>query len=189
MGSQAQVPDDKTLLRRIAHGDTEAFDAFYQRYNAVAYTYILRLVHDPQVAEDLLQETFLAVWQGAHRFAGRSQVKTWLLSIAHHHAIAWYRANHNGTHHVDMEQLEDLTYTAGLSDAFPLEEIQEALDRLTPEHRAVLELAFYHDLSYGEIALILDCPVGTVKSRLNAARRQLQALLAYLYPDKTGGAV
>jgi len=195
MKRQSETPDEVALLKRIARGDTQAFDVFYQRYNGLIYTYIFRLVHDELAAEDLLQETFLAIWQGAHRFSGRSQVKTWVLSIAHHHVVTWYRTNHNhngNAHYSDPETLD--RFADGLDgvqvqrDDLPTEEIQQALDQLSPDHRAVLELAFYYDCSYAEIAAIVGCPVGTVKSRLNAARRQLQVLLAHLRPTTNGGA-
>ncbi len=195
MKRQRETPDDVALLKRIAHGDTQAFDAFYQHYNGLTYTYILRLVHDEQTAEDLLQETFLAIWQGAHRFGGHSQVKTWVLSIAHHQVVNWYRANHNhnnAEHYSDPEYLDQFADSQSGTQvgkgAFSTEEIQQALDQLSPDHRAVLELAFYYECSYAEIATIVGCPVGTVKSRLNAARRQLQALLAHLRPTTNGGA-
>ncbi len=190
MGLRSSGLDDATLMKRIARGDTQAFDFFYQRHSAAVYTYLLRLLHDVQTAEDVLQETFLAVWQGAHRFFGRAQVRTWLLSIAHRRAMDWLRTNGTQGNGYDLELNEDVEDSVGSEppvwehEIAQTEAIQQALDQLSPEHRAVLELAFYYECSYAEIAEIIGCPVGTVKSRLHAARHQLQVLLRHLVTSR-----
>lgn len=194
MTPEPRVPDDGTLLKRIARGDTQAFDLFYQRYSATVYTYILRLVRDEQLAEDVLQETFIAVWRNAHQYRGKAQVRTWLFSIAHRRTMNWMRSNGglNEKEYVDVEEWladgEETTYP-GWEQGVQIEDVRMALDQLSPEHRAVVELALYYDLSYAEIAEVVGCPLGTVKSRLYAARQQLQHLLRHLRGDeiKSGG--
>jgi RNA polymerase sigma-70 factor (ECF subfamily) len=168
-------PTDKELLDAVAQRDEGAFDALYKRYNVSLYNYILRLIHRPHVAEEILQEVFLAVWEGAGDFKKRATVKTWLFRIAHYQAVSWLR-----------RKREVLTNDGELPDhpvppqtesrviaTWQADQVRAALDKLSPEHRAVLELVFVHEMSYAEIAEVLECPVGTVKSRVSYARRNL----------------
>ena len=170
---------DHQLLQQVAGGDEQAFDELYQAYNAPIYNYILRLIHEPGVAEELLQEVFLAAWQGAARFRQEANVKTWLLHIAHNQTVSWLRRVQQ------VSPLDELTNLA--DDGEPIEEqivqtwqldqVRAALDQISPKHRAVIELAFVHALSYAEIAEVLDCPLGTVKSRISYALRSLNGVL------------
>ncbi len=82
---------DRLLLQAVAQGDENAIGELYQRYQAPLYNYLLRLMREPAGAEDLLQEIFIAVWQGAGRFRGEAKVKTWLFRIAHNQAVSWLR--------------------------------------------------------------------------------------------------
>src|SRR5512136_2636089 len=79
------------LLHQVAAGDEAAFAELYDLYAPSVYNYLLRLVNESTVAEEILQEVFLAMWQGAHRFREEAKVKTWLLRIAHHQAVSWLR--------------------------------------------------------------------------------------------------
>ena len=87
----ALYPTDAELLRQVAAGDEVAFAELYDLYAPPVYNYLLRLVNEAAVAEEILQEVFLAMWQGAHRFREEAKVKTWLLRIAHHQAVSWLR--------------------------------------------------------------------------------------------------
>jgi len=175
----ASLSPDVVLLRQVASGDEGAFDELYVLYGAVVYNFLLRLVNEPPVAEELLQEVFLAVWQGADRFRAEAKVKTWLLRIAHHKAVSWLR------HHRPASSLDEAAEVAAGDDhiderlvrAWEADRVRAALSELSPKHRAVIELAFVHDLPYADIARIVDCPVGTVKSRMSYALRHLTAVL------------
>jgi RNA polymerase sigma-70 factor (ECF subfamily) len=175
--SFASVADER-LLRRTASGDQQAFEELYRRHSGPIYNYLLRLLHEPAVAEDLLQEVFVATWQGAHRFEGRAQVKTWLLGIAHNQAVSWLRRNRNV---LTLDDIDDLPLTdppdAKTMDVYLAAQLSQAIDGLSPKHRAVVELAFAHNLSYAEIAEIVGCPVGTVKSRMSYALKCLNGSL------------
>ncbi len=180
-------PTDKELLDAVAQRDERAFDALYKRYNVSLYNYILRLIHRPHVAEEILQEVFLAVWEGAERFKKRATVKTWLFRIAHHQAVSWLRRKREVLtpdgelpDHPVPPQTESRVIATWQAD-----QVRAALDKLSPQHRAVLELVFVHEMSYAEIAEVLECPVGTVKSRVSYARRNLTG---HLKAQGVGGA-
>ena len=160
---------DRRLLRQVAAGDEWAFGKLYQRHSTPLYNYLLRLVRDAAVAEDLLQEVFVAAWLGADRFRERAKVTTWLGSVR------------------PASGLDDLPELPAEDDPGALamgtwraDQLRRALDQLSPKHRAVLELAFYHGLSHAEVAEIVGCPVGTVKSRMSYARRYLDEALKAL---------
>ena len=170
---------DAELLTLSTRGDAGAFELLYQRHNRALYNYLLRLIHRPTVAEELLQEVFLAAWKAASQFRGEAKVKNWLFRIAHHRAVSWLR--HNREELTPDGEIPDTPVTLQreehVRDAWRIEQLHIALDKLSPTHRAVLELAFFHEMNYTEIAKIMDCPVGTVKSRMSYARRNLSAHL------------
>ncbi len=175
------VHTDVQLLQRVGNGEESAFDELYRRHATSLFNYLVRLIHEPPVAEDLLQEVFLAAWRGARSFRGQAQVKTWLFHIAHNQAVSWLRR------HQPVTAFDDLEWSAAdegrdESDdramlAWRTDQLQAALDRLSPKHREVIELAFAHELSYAEIAQVANCPVGTVKSRMSYALRYLKGAL------------
>ena len=143
--------------------------SWYDLYAPPVYNYLLRLVNESAVAEEILQEVFLAMWQGAHRFREEAKVKTWLLRIAHHQAVSWLRR----TRAAACGPTTNLKPTSTI----PSRNIWRAAGRsirsarrwrsLTPNHRAVIELTFVQGLSYAEIADVMNCPIGTVKSRMS----------------------
>ncbi|MBI5564304.1 MAG: RNA polymerase sigma factor [Chloroflexi bacterium] len=175
----APLTSDVELLRQVASGDARAFDELYVLYGAVVYNYLLRLVNEPPIAEELLQEVFLAVWRGADRFRAEAKVKTWLLRIAHHQAVTWLRRHRPASSLDEAAEIaaDDDHIDERLAWAWEADRVRAALTELSPKHRAVIELAFVHDLPYTEIARIVDCPVGTVKSRMSYALRHLTAVL------------
>ncbi len=175
-----QPLSDVVLLQCVSEGKEAAFEELYQRYNVPVFNYLVRLTHDNGVAEELLQDVFLIIWQDAGSFRGHASVKTWLFRIAHHRAVSWLRQRPGNT----QGDFEDVGITDIATDpegkvieAWTVKQIRAALDSLSNKHRAVLELAFFYDLPYTEIAQVIQCPIGTVKSRVSYARR---CLLQYL---------
>jgi RNA polymerase sigma-70 factor (ECF subfamily) len=170
---------NRRLVRRVAQGDQAAFQELYLRFSPAIYNYLTHLTLDAHEAEDLLQETFMGLWKGAAGFRGGSQVKTWLFQIAHNQAVSWLRRNRSLPVSADEVRLveEQLDPEHAAIQAWRNEQVQAALRRLSPEHRAVVDLAFFHELPYQQIAEVLNCPVGTVKSRLSYARRYLSGIL------------
>jgi RNA polymerase sigma-70 factor (ECF subfamily) len=177
--SYSELSDDE-LLRHIAAGSQAAFGELYDRHSKPLYNYVLRLVFDEAAADDLLQEIFVVVWQKSGRFRYDSRVTTWLFSIAHHRAVDWLRhqqvqnryqrslAGDSNEIHPTTPGFDDVVHV-GLQN----EKIWQAMNRLSADHRAVLELAFVYEMSYREIAAVMDCPLGTVKSRMNHAIKAL----------------
>ena len=174
------LADDARLIKRIERGDRQALSELYARYQRPLFAYLLQLTPDYGLAEELLQDTLVAVWKSARSFEGRSSVLTWLIGIARRQAHNTLRqrrlplADLSAVESMPASDLEpEEVALAGVARA----ELTEAFRRLAPIHREVLVLTFVQELSYQETATILDVPLGTVKSRLSNARRALHALL------------
>lgn len=173
------LPDDVTLVARIAAREDAALRELYVLYGQRMMAYALRLTQDQVLAEDVVQDSLVAVWRSAGRFRGEGRVIAWLLGIVHHTAMKAQRHSHE-----PISELMTETLTA--TDPLPEEQVEaderatwirRGLQSLTPNHRAALELVFYHGLSLAEVADVCGCPVGTIKSRLSYARRYLREVL------------
>lgn len=167
-------------IARTADGDRRAFEALYRTYSRRIYGYLLRLV-GADAAEDVLSDVMAEVWFKAGRFRASGKASTWLFAIAHHKAVDALR---RGTRAPRTEafQLHAVPETAPGPEeraigADGAADLRAALAELSFEQRAVLELTFVHDFSGPEIARIVGVPLGTVKTRLFHARRNLRALL------------
>ncbi len=173
--------DDRDLLARTGAGDRQALTELYTRYRGAVFAYLLRLTPDQHLAEDLLQETFVAVWKSAASFAGRSTVKTWLIGVAHRQAHNVLRRHSESF--ADEAELAQLVAAdpepenAALAQA-TREELLAAIARLSLAHRETLALAFGQEMPAAEIAEALGVPIGTVRSRLRDAKRLLRAALS-----------
>jgi len=181
MGDRPIEDDARRLLARVAAGDRPALADLYARYARPLLGYLSQLTPDHGAAEDILQETFVAVWRGAGAFKDQSAVYTWMLGIARRQAHNTLRGC--ALPSADVAELEDVPAAdpepeqAALAGA-AREEQAATIKRLAPVHREVLALSFVHDLSYQEMSAVLGVPLGTVKSRLSNAKRALRALLA-----------
>ncbi len=172
--------NDLDLIRAVAAGDRQAFARFYGRYRRKIARFVSRLTWRTDVVEETVNDTMVAVWQGAALFRGGSRVSTWVMGIA-------YRTTLKRLRYVARRPEEELTDRStpvateqpddALARAQGSARIRVALDRLSPEHRAVVELTFYDDYNYQEIAVIVGCPENTVKTRMFHARRRLKRLL------------
>jgi RNA polymerase sigma-70 factor (ECF subfamily) len=179
--------DERELLARTGAGDRQALTELYTRYRGAVFAYLLRLTPDQHLAEDLLQETFVAAWKSAASYAGRSTVKTWLIGVAHRQAHNVLRRRPEQL--AGEEELAQLVAAdpqpedAALAQA-SYEELLAAIARLSLAHRETLALAFGQEMPAAEIAEALGVPVGTVRSRLRDAKRRLRAALgATLGPE------
>lgn len=167
------------LIHRMVAGDENAMRELYAAYGQRLFAYALRLTNDHATAEDVTQETLVIAWRTAGKFRGEGRLLAWLLGIVHHTAMKTLRHT--------AEPLETIEDTVPERNASPEEQAQaeemkrwvrKGLQDLSTEHRAVLELVFYQGLTLNEVAEICQCPLGTVKSRLNYARGHLRGVLS-----------
>lgn len=172
---------ENLLLLQVAKRDREALAEIYARFQRPLFRYLFHLLGQKELAEDVLQEVLVVVWQKAHTFQCKSEATHWIFGIAHHQAFkALRRETKVAAPGLDVAlDLPDEAASpeANLLSQTTTEEIAAALACLTPEHREVLELAFFQDFASKEIAAIIGIPLGTVKSRLSYARRALKAAL------------
>jgi RNA polymerase sigma-70 factor (ECF subfamily) len=172
--------DDAALLRRIGQGDEDAMAAFYREHGRVVLGQVLLVTGQRVLAEEIVQDTMLAVWRGAGSFRGESSVRSWVISIARRQTRDRLRGQRLRL--VDQAVLADQPSPGPgpevtALDRAELAEVQSAIRELAPAHRELLGLVFGSGLSLPEVAGVLDIPVGTVKSRLTAARGALSRRL------------
>ena len=175
-----QTTSDEVLIGRIAGGDRLAMQVLFARHHVRVYRFVLRLVGDPTIAEDTISEVFLDVWRQAGRFEGRSAVSTWLLSIARFKALSALRKRTD--EELDEETAEAIPDTADTPEEAvqkkdKSEILRECLKSLSPEHREIVDLVYYHEKSVEEVAEIVGIPENTVKTRMFYARKRLSELL------------
>lgn len=175
-----QHPDDEELIARIARGDRLAMQVLFARHNLRVFRFVVRLVKDEGIAEDMIGEVFLDVWRQAGRFEARSSVSTWLLSIARFKALSALRKRREDQLDEDMAgEIEDDRDTpeVALQKDDKGAAIRACLGKLSAEHREVVDLVYYHEKSLAEVAAITGAPEATVKTRLFYARKKLSELL------------
>lgn len=179
-GKSGDGAGDAALLQKVAGGDRAAFAELYRRLQRPLFGYLMKLVREREMVEDVLNETMLEVWRQAARFEGRASVNTWVFSIAHHRAVSRLRRK--------RETALDEEAAAAIEDEAPTPDehavtadvnrlIGELMEQLSFEHREILHLAYYQEFSVQEIADALDLPANTVKTRMFYARQRLKVLL------------
>ena len=172
---------DEALVALVARADEDALAELYDRFGRVAYGLALRIVRDPALAEDAVQEAFLAVWRSAARFvAKRAKASTWLLTLVHRRAVDVVRREEPRR----AEPLDDAPHATGGDTEeeawlrLRRARVQEALKRLPDKQREALELAYYGGFTQSELAGRLGEPIGTIKSRMFSGLANLRELLA-----------
>jgi RNA polymerase sigma-70 factor, ECF subfamily len=179
-GAARENSSDVNLVNRIAAGDKLAMQALFARHRTSIYRWLLRFVSSEALAEDLLSEVFLDVWRQADRFEGRSSVSTWLMSIARYKALS---ARRGRTEDELTEEIEAAIVDtaddpeAALQEKDRSELLRQALTHLSPEHREIIDLVYYHERSIAECAEVIGIPVATVKTRMFYARKKLAELV------------
>ena len=178
--SAAGATTDEMLLVAISDGDRGAMHTLYARHNVRVYRFILRMLRDATAAEDLVSQVFLDVWRTAGQFEGRAQVSTWLLSIARFKALTALRQRR----FEDIEQDDVLeiadgadTPEASLDRSRTSTILRDCVARLSPAHREIIDLVYYHEMSVEEAGRLIGIPQSTVKTRMFYARKQLALLL------------
>ena len=172
---------DEALVALVARSDETALAELYDRFGRVAYGLARRILRDDALAEDAVQEGFLAAWRSAGRFVPeRAKASTWLLTLVHRRAVDLVRKEERRR----TEALDERAQAAdGPTDEavwlrFERERVQQALARLPDQQREALELAYYGGFTQSELAERLGQPVGTIKSRMFTGLSRLRDLLA-----------
>jgi RNA polymerase sigma-70 factor (ECF subfamily) len=173
--------DDRALIKQIAGGDAKALERLFTRNQTRVFRYLVRIVRNEAIAEELLNEVFFGAWNSAARYEGRSEPSTWLLSIAHNKAVSALRKKRevSGYDEETAGQIEDdddtPEVTAQKNDKGA--QIKKAMQALSAEHREILDLVYYQEQSVSEVAEILAIPEPTVKTRMFYARKKLGEIL------------
>jgi RNA polymerase sigma-70 factor (ECF subfamily) len=173
-------PTDGALIEAIAQGEKRAMQVLYARHNVRIYRFIVGLTRDASLAEDLVSEVFLDVWRKAGQFEARSKVSTWLFAIARHKTYTAFE------HRTDAQL--DEHFAAAIEDPADgpgsiLDKkdrsavLAHCLTRLSPAHREIIDLVYYHEKSIEEVAQITGIPLATVKTRMHYARKRMAEML------------
>lgn len=184
-GRRSRPESDLELLARIREGDRGAFEQLYRLYHPRLTRFLQSLIRRPTIVEEVLNDTMMVVWTKPDSFHGASKLSTWIYGIAYRKAMKGLRQQPEAVEDKDAERrvsLED-----GPEDSSGRARVHEllikAMAELTEAHRAVVDLTYFHELGYREIAEILECPVDTVKTRMFHARRHLKKHLGGALAD------
>jgi len=172
---------DESLIRSMADGDKRAFKMLYARHHVRIFRFVMRLVGNESTAEEVVNEVFLEAWRHADDFKGRSQVSTWLLSIARFKTISECRRRSDAQLDEAVAAIiEDPSDTATITieKRERSDILQRCLAKLTPPHREVINLVYYQEKKIEEVAQFTGAPVSTIKTRMHYARGRLAELLA-----------
>jgi RNA polymerase sigma-70 factor (ECF subfamily) len=176
----AKAVSDETLLKNIANGEKAAMHVLYARHHLRVYRFILRMVRNPTTAEDIVSHVFLDVWHNAGQFQGRSQVSTWLMSIGRFKALTALRQRqHDRIDQDAVQNIEDRAETpeAAFERNHTSAILRACIAKLSPAHREIVDLVYYHEMSVEEAGAVIGIPQATVKTRMFYARKHLGALL------------
>jgi RNA polymerase sigma factor (sigma-70 family) len=177
--------NEALLMERIRARDVDAFEELYRNYRDRLARFLLKRLHRPHLIEEVLNDTLMVVWERPFAFNGDSKLSTWIFAIAYRKSMKALRKHQDPIEDTAAEECPSLEPSP--EDGFARERVRtlllKAMAELSAEHRTVLELTYFHELGYQEIAEIMSCPVGTVKTRMFHARRQLRRRLTGELPD------
>ena len=167
-------------MARVARRDLRAFESLYRTYHPRLTRFLMTMTRRPPLVEEVLNDTMMVIWNRPERFNGASRLSTWIFAIAYRTALHAMRRQDAPIQDINAERRAD-------PDAGPERELGDrqnqaallsALNGLSADHRAVVDLTYFHEMSYKEIAEVMACPVDTVKTRMFHARRHLRRILA-----------
>jgi len=172
---------DRSLIERLKRRDPQALAELYDRYGRMAYSLVLRVVHDQAIAEDLVQETFLRIWNRVHSVdAETNSIGPWLLAIARNRAIDYLRssAGRDRNFAVELDETDHASLygemEAGLLVSDQIRRIKAAMEKLAPNQRTVVELAYFEGMSQAEMSARMGQPLGTIKTWVRSALQNLR---------------
>lgn len=180
LASRVDPAGEADLFNRVAAGELRAFEALYRIYQPRLTRFLISMTHRPHLVEEVLNDTMFVVWDRPDSYNGASKLSTWIFAIAYRKALKALRRRD--------EPMEDRQAQWRPSlEADPEQELEQrqsqqvlldAIGELSPDHRAVVNLCYFQDMGYREIATVMACPVDTVKTRMFHARRHLKTKLA-----------
>ena len=170
---------EKELLQSLLLHEEQAYSFLYDRYAKALFVVIYQIVPQQEMAEDILQEVFVKIWQNIHSYdAGKGRLYTWMLNIAHNQAVDRTRSKDFNNRSKTIE-LSETVYdkSAGIYNKIDDVGLKKTLSMLPEESRKLLELAYFQGYTHEEIATILNLPLGTVKTRIRAVIIQLRKII------------
>ncbi len=173
-------PDERALIARLKSRDPQALAELYDRYGRIAYSLVLRVVHDRAIAEDLVQETFLRVWNRVHSVdSEKGAIGPWLLAIARNRAIDYLRSSAGRERNaVELDEMEHASLYQEMESQIlssdQARRVKVAMEKLAPHYRTVMELAYFEGLSQSEMSVRMGQPLGTIKTWVRAALQCLR---------------
>jgi RNA polymerase sigma-70 factor (ECF subfamily) len=182
---QSMPEAELELLAKVRMGNRAAFEQLYRLYHPRLTRFLQTLVRRPTIIEEVLNDTMMVLWNRPDSFHGASKLSTWVFSIAYRKAMKAIRKqdepfeDREADHRMSAEPGPDDSSASARTHRLLL----DAMAELSPTHRAVVDLTYFHELGYREIAVILECPVDTVKTRMFHARRQLRKKLSGVLAD------
>lgn len=176
----SNVDEDARLIRRIADRDLRAFEALYRNYHPRLTRFLTNLIRRPPLIEEVLNDTLMVVWNRPDSYNASCKLSTWIFAIAYRTAMKALRRQDEPMEdkHADMRPNGEPGPEQQLGQRQVQQVLLAAMAQLSADHRAVVDLTYFHDINYREIAEIMNCPVDTVKTRMFHARRHLKTMLA-----------
>ena len=176
---RAGAEGEALLVRRLAAGETRAFEELYRIYHPRLTRFLINILRRPHLVEEALDDTMMVVWRRPGSFTGASKVSTWIFAIAYRTALKALSRLDEPQEDLDADHRPspDLDPEQALGGRQVQKLLLNAMDKLSSDHRVVVDLTYYHEAGYREIAEIMNCPVGTVKTRMFHARQKLKDLL------------
>ena len=175
----SDAPDEARLIARICQRDRRAFEALYRLYHPRLTRFLRNFVRRPSMVEEVVDDTLMVVWDQPERFNGSSKVSTWIFAIAYRKGLNARRREDEPQEDRDAEHRasEELGPEQQLGGRQVHAVLLSAIKELSADHRTVVDLTYFHEIGYREIAEIMECPVDTVKTRMFHARRHLKRVL------------
>ena len=172
--------DETALIAGVRARDMEAFEELYRRYHPRLSRFLTNLIQRQHLVEEALNDTMMVVWNRLDSFAGASKLSTWIFAIAYRTAMKAARRQDVPVESPaeDRRESDGPAPDEGIGRAQVQRELARAMGALSADHRSVVDLTYFHDMGYREIAEIMDCPVDTVKTRMFHARRHLKRQLS-----------
>ena len=172
---------DADLIVRLCKHDEQALELLYRHYYSRLFRFVARVTRREELIDEIINDVMYVVWEKAGTFNQQCQPSTWIFGIAYNKARQSLRnAGNNNEESLDELDSDNLFFEDNVSELKQLEMtnwLESALDRLSPEQRAVIELTYFQGLHYSEIALLMACPENTVKTRMHHARKKLAVIL------------